>query len=92
MLHLLARIEVVLAGRLLGLVADAVLAAERGQRRIRELKLMARDQLLVNAHEIAAALGVKREDVVPVRLGALGARERRRLGAAVAQDAFASAA
>ncbi len=91
-LHLLARIEVIASGRLLGLVADAVLAAERRERRVAQREPVTLDELLVDAYEIAAALGVEREDGVAVRLSFLRAYQRRRRDLAVAQHAFDRAA
>ena len=76
-LHLLARREVIAARRLLGLVADTVLSAERGQRRVRQRHDAARLELLVHPYQIALALGQERQDVVAVGVRLLGALHQR---------------
>ncbi len=91
-LHLLAGLEVVPALRLERLVADAVLATERGQRRVRERHDAACEQLLVDAHKIALAARVQRKNVVAMRLALLRAHERRRRGAAVGEHGLHRAA
>jgi hypothetical protein len=58
-------------------VTDAVLPAERGQRRVRQRHDAARLQLLVHPHQVAFALGQQRQDIVPVRLRLLGPIEQR---------------
>jgi hypothetical protein len=85
-LHLLARLEVVLARGRLRLVADAVSTTERRQCLVRE-RCSASDELLVHAHEVAFARVVQLEDIRAMRLGDLGAREARNGGAAAFDDA-----
>jgi hypothetical protein len=76
-LHLLARLEVVLARRRGALWArrlpDALLAAEGGQRRIRQGRSLGR-QLLMDSHEIPLAGVQKLQDPLPVGFGFLGPR------------------
>jgi len=50
--------------------------------------IAARDQLLVDAHQIALAHRVEREDLVAVRLGLLGALQQRRRGPAAGEHPF----
>ena len=80
-LHLLARLVVVLSSRLLRLVADAVAAAVRGQCRVGHLGTV-RLEFLVDAHEIALALRQQLHDVVVVPLGFLGPVQWLHLGRA----------
>jgi hypothetical protein len=80
-LHLLARAEVVLAGRLHRLLADAVAAAEGGERLVRERRAGV-VELLVHADEVALAVGVEDGDVGAVGVAQLGPLEARHLGAA----------
>jgi hypothetical protein len=77
-LHLLARGEVVAAGRHLRCLADSVAAAEGGQGRIGELE-PGLGQLLVHPHEAALALPEELQDVVAVLERPLRARQRRHL-------------
>jgi hypothetical protein len=83
-LHLLARLERVAAHRPRWLVTDAVSSAEAGQCLVRQ-RLALRQQLLVDADEVALAAREQREDIVAVGLGLLGALYQRRCGGAVGE-------
>src|SRR5512140_3914685 len=71
-LHLLAWLEVVLAGGLGGLVANAVLAAKRRQCRVRERHEAPCGEFLVHAHQIPFALRVECQDLIAMWLRFLG--------------------
>jgi hypothetical protein len=87
-LHLLAGFEVVATDRRRRRVPDAVAAAERGEARVREVDAVAREQLLVDAHKVALAVGVQLGDLVAHRGGLLGARQWWRWCATVGDDAL----
>ena len=78
-LHLLARLEVVLAGRHGGRLPDALPATEGGQGLVRELG-SAGEELFMDSHQIPLATGEQLQDLLPVGLGFLGAAEFRHLG------------
>ncbi len=78
MLHLLAGVERVVTGGNLGLVADAVAPAERGQRLVAERGSFL-DELLVHPNQVALAAPVEIHDGVAVRLRLLGPLKRRHL-------------
>jgi hypothetical protein len=80
-LHLLAHREVVVAHRPLRGVADPMTPAKRGQRGIRDRDVL-RDQFLVHADQIAAALREQLHNLVAVGLRLLSALKlRHRRGA-----------
>src|SRR3990172_5571107 len=83
-LHLLARAEVVLAGRLHGRVADAVAATEGGEGLVREGGA-GLAELLVHADEVALAVDVERGDLGAVGVAQLRSLEARHLGGAGAE-------
>jgi hypothetical protein len=72
-LHLLARLEMVLARRHDGRLPDALLAAEGGQRRTRQGRSLGR-QFLMDSHEILLAGVEKLQDPLPVGFAFLGPR------------------
>ena len=78
-LHLHARIEVILARRHDRGLADALPAAECRQRRIRQRRA-ARRKLLMDSHEIPLAGDPKIEDLLPVGFGFLRPLDFRNLG------------
>ena len=80
MLHLLARLEVVPARRLLGLDPDPVTATERRQSLVGDLCPLSL-KLLVDSHEVAPATRVQLQDLVAVGLGFLPPERRRWLPA-----------
>lgn len=79
MLHLLARLEVILARRLLFDLTDAVTTAERRQRLIGQFCSFG-NQLLMDPDQVAAARGMELQKPLPVRLGALRTRDGRNFG------------
>ena len=85
MLHLLARLEVVLARRHNGRLPDALPAAEGGQRRIRQRRAGGR-QLLMDSHEIPLAGAQKIEDLFAVGFGFLRPLDFRHVGGVRSQD------
>jgi hypothetical protein len=70
-LHLLARLEVVLARRHDGRLPDTLLAAEGGQRRVGQGRSLG-CQFLMDSHEILLAGIEKLQDPLPVGFGFLG--------------------
>src|ERR1039457_1444465 len=84
-LHLLARLEVVLARRHDGRLPDTLLSAEGGQRRIRQGHSLG-CQFLMDSHEILLAGIEKLQDPLPVGFGFLGPRYLRERGRVRAHD------
>jgi hypothetical protein len=78
-LHLHARLEVILPRRHDRCLSDALPAAERGQRRIRQRRA-GRRQLLMDSHEIPLARCQEIEDLLPVGLGFLRPLDLRHAG------------
>ena len=78
-LHLHPRFEVILACRHDRGLADALPAAESGQRRIRQPR-PARRKLLMDSHQIPLAGDPKLEDLLPVGFGFLRPLDFRDLG------------
>src|SRR5260370_45641 len=85
MLHPLAGSKILLAGRRRRRVSDSVPAANRGQCGIRQLRA-ARQQFLMDSHQIPLALVEKLQDLLPVRLGLLRTLQLRHSGGVRAQD------
>jgi hypothetical protein len=69
-LHLHAWIELILARGRHRRLSDALPAAKRGQRRIRQRRPAGR-QLLMDSHEVPLAGAQKLEDLLPARFGFL---------------------
>jgi hypothetical protein len=84
-LHLHARLEVILARRHDRCLPDALPAAECGQRRIRQRRA-ARRQFLMDSHEIPLAGNQKLEDLLPVGFGFLRPLDFRHEGGVRAQN------
>lgn len=77
-LHLLGRLEVILADGALALVADAVAPAKPCQRRVGQLDVHGHE-LFVNADQVAATARVETPDFVKIGLGFLRALDVGRL-------------
>jgi hypothetical protein len=71
MLNLLARLEIVSAGRDDWRLADAVPPAKCRQCRIRQFRSIGH-QFFMDSHEIPFAVAEKLQDALPVRFGLLG--------------------
>ena len=70
MLHLCARLEVILPGRRYRFLSDAVPAAECGQRRVGQGRATCQ-QFFMDSHEIPLAGDGKLQDLLPVWFGLL---------------------
>ena len=75
-LHLLARIEVILPGRLPGFLPDSMTAAEGRQSRVGKLGARGQ-QLLMDSDQIPFAGRKQLKDFLPVRLRFFRAQDRR---------------
>ena len=84
-LHLLRGLKIVVAHGRRWLEPDAVAPAKRCQRRVGDRDAL-RDELLVDAHQIAATAIDPFENLIAVRLGLLGALNSRHAGAARLED------
>jgi len=78
-LHLLARLEVILPRRLLFDLADAVTPAESRQRLVGQFGSF-RNQFLMDPDQVAAAGGIEFQKPLPVWLGTLQTRDGRNFG------------
>ena len=71
MLHLLTGLEVVSAGNALGLLPDAMTAAEARQRGIRQIR-SGGQEFFMDPDEIAFGPGQQLQDLLPIRFRFLG--------------------
>jgi hypothetical protein len=78
-LHLLARLEVILSRRLLFDLTDAVTPAEGRQRLVGQFGSFG-NQFLMDPDQVAAAGGIEFQKPLPVRLGALRTKDGRHFG------------
>ena len=78
-LHLLARLEVILPRRFLFDLTDAVTPAEGSQRLVGQFRSLG-NQFLMDPDQVAAAGGIEFQKPLPVWLGTLQTRDGRNFG------------